>query len=152
MSFKRNMRIRKNNFKNTNSVTEATIKTEIVDDEISTIDFEVNGTVKSIEINYIGEVYDLVLATKGISFVHNPRTKKININNRKKLNLDGMSLLKYKGIINEFYLVKVYNWGSASIMADKETPSYTKENIQNNENIIGTSGEVFNFRPKGGRI
>ena len=143
MSFKRNMKIRKNNFKNTTSVTEATIKTEIVDEKISTIDFEVNGIVKSIEINYIGEVYDLVLATRGISFVHNSRTKKINITNRKKLNLDGLSLLKYKGIINEFHLVKVYNWGSASIMADKETPSYTKENIQNNENIINTSSEVL---------
>ena len=42
MSFKRNTKIRKNNFKNTNSVTEATIKTEILDDEISTIYFEVN--------------------------------------------------------------------------------------------------------------
>ena len=146
------MRIRKNNFRNTNSVTKATIKTEIVDNEVSTIDFGVNGIVKSIDISYIGEVYDLVLATKGISFVHNPKTKKINITNRKKLNLDGLSLLKYKGVINEFHLVKVYNWGSASIMADKETPSYTKENIQNNENIIGTSGEVFSFRPKGGRI
>jgi len=146
------MRIRKNNFRNTNSVTEATIKTEIVDNEVSTIDFGVNGIVKSIDISYIGEVYDLVLATKGISFVHNPKTKKINITNRKKLNLDGLSLLKYKGIINEFHLVKVYNWGSASIMADKEAPSYTKENIQNNENVIGTSGEVLSFRPKGGRI
>ena len=152
MSFKRNTKIRKNNFKNTNSVTEATIKTEILDDEISTIYFEVNGIVKSIEISYIGEVYDLVLETRGISFVHNPKTKKINITNRKKLNLNGLSLFKYKGIINEFHFVKVYNWGSASIMANKETPSYTKENIQNNENIIGTSGEVLSFRSKGGRI
>ena len=37
MSFKRNMRIRKNNFRNTNSVTEATIKTEIVDNDLPLI-------------------------------------------------------------------------------------------------------------------
>jgi len=143
MSLLKNVKLLKNKYKKMPSLSKASIKVITISNEMSSIYFSVTGSVKSIQIKYEGDIRDVRVGVKGIRFTHTPSKGIISINNYKAVRLDEKNIINYRGKIDQFRMVKVFGWGGGSILADKETPSYTKQNIQNNENIVGTSSEVL---------
>ena len=140
----------KNRFKEIPKVSYATIIIEEAERGFSKLYLDTDGIVKSIQIDFVGSIGSLVLKNKHLKMRHNTRRGKIIINNPRKLIIGDNYLFKYKGIINYFKKVTVFGWGSKAISAQLSLPSSTKENIQNNENIVSTSGEVFrNFYERG---
>ena len=118
--------------------------------EFSELYLDTDGIVKSIQIDFVGSIGSLVLKNKHLRISRNLRRGKIIINNPRKLSLGDDYLFRYKGIIKHFKKVTVFGWGSKAISVQPSLPSSTKENIQNNENIVSTSGEVFrNFYERG---
>ena len=152
MSLYKRKQIVKNKFDNIQKISNASIRTEVRDSNHSEIYLDINGIFKRIDIEYIGNIYDIFLEKKGLKLYYNTNRGKITISNPSQLAIDNKALLRYVGKIYKFKNVKVFGWGQRAVLATRELPSHIKVNINNNDNVVGTSSEIIKRFNKEGMI
>ena len=137
----------KNKFKNLKKITLCKIFSDVdtsdegVRNNISNINIESNGVFKMLEINYVGDVFNIVNNTSGMKIKLGKN--KIIIYNYLKRNIQDGVLFTFRGAIAKFNKVVVFGWGQPHFIAETQLPFDIQSNINRDANIVSASSYKF---------